>query len=180
MSLRDRIVRIISFLRNGVSHIGCFLISVVLRRPGDLLASALFLRGTRREYVQQSGMLILTDIGPGAEPGNQVALSFTLEKIRTRLKHNQNISFHNTNTVHYAAWMILPGIKNQGKPSAPAKLAFETNYDGNFEDHLNDLVANCRQELNEVYSFFAGYPPAESDGSLVRDFLGERFFARQL
>lgn len=158
-----------------MGRIGSWLVSIVLRRPGDSIASRLPFLGFRADYKQQSGMLILTDLGSGDEPGNQVALSFTLEKIRSRLKDNQNISFHNTKTVHYAAWMILPGIKSQGTPPGPAKLAFEINYDGSLTAHLKDLVANCRQELDEVYSFFPDYPSPGSAGSSVKDFLCAKF-----
>lgn len=159
-------------LRDRIGQVGSFLVSLVLRRPGDILASKLSFLGLRPGYVQQSGMLILTDI----EPAKKDALSQTLEDIRTRLNGNQNVSFNNTATVHYAAWMILPGINNPDpkQPAGPAKLAFETNYDGNLEDHLKDLVANCRQELDEVYSYFPGYPPKGSDAPSVEAFLLDR------
>ncbi|MGO9604398.1 MAG: hypothetical protein ACLQAT_13555 [Candidatus Binataceae bacterium] len=121
-------------------------------------------------------MLILTDIGPS----NQVALLHTLENIGTRLSNyqnnNQKLSFHKTETVHYAAWMILPEVKDhQGNLVVPARLALETNYDGCLKDHLQDLVDNCRQELDEVYDGFPGYPPPGSERSSVKDFLCARY-----
>ena len=160
-------------LRDRIGQVGNFLVSLVLRRPGDILASKLSFLGLRPGYVQQSGMLILIDI----ELAKKNALSQTLEDIRTRLNGNQTVSFHNTKTVHYAAWMILPGINNPNpkQPSGPAKLAFETNYDGSLEDHLKDLVANCRQELDEVYSFFPGYPPKGSDGPSIEAYLRAKY-----
>jgi hypothetical protein len=123
-------------------------------------------------------MLILTDIGPGDEPGNKVALNFTLEKVRTRLvgyaRNRQQISFYNTTTVHYAAWIILPGLVD-GKLVGPPKLAFETNYDGCLKDHLQDLVDNCRTELDEVYAYHSEYPARTSDKSLVKEFLCAKY-----
>jgi hypothetical protein len=159
-------------LRDLLGRIGSLLVSIVLRRPGDMLASRLSFLGLGPGCVQQTGMLVLTDI----EPGTKDALHETLEKIRTRLmgyqKNHQQISFRNTETVHYAAWMILPGLKSQGgKPPGPDRLAFETNYDGSLVCHLNDLVDNCRRELDEVYSFFPGYPPPDSKGPSVAEFL---------
>ena len=163
MSLRD--------LRDRLGRIGSLLVSIVLRRPGDWLASRLTFLGLGPGCVQQTGMLILTDI----EPGRTNALHKTLEDIRTRLigyrTNHQQISFRNTETVHYAAWMILPGIKAEGKPAGPDKLAFETNYDGSLVCHLNDLADNCRRELDAVYSFFPGYPPPGSKGPSVAQFL---------
>lgn len=141
-------------LRDRISRIGSFLVSIVLRRPGDVLASGLSFLGLRRKFVQQSPLLILTDINPDKEGD----LRNKLDNIRSRLihsqKHNLKISFYSTETVHYAAWMILPGVKSEdGKSDGPAKLAFETNYDGSLEMHLKDLVDHCRQELDEVYDF---------------------------
>jgi hypothetical protein len=126
-------------------------------------------------------MLILTDIEPGDEPGIQALLG-RLDRIRDRLieyrNNKQILSFWKTETVHYAAWMILPGVKDKddhGKLAVPARLAFETNYDGCLLDHLQDLVNNCQQELDEVYEFFPGYPPPRSAKSLVKDFLYARY-----
>src|ERR1700730_16273575 len=137
-------------LRDRIGRIGSFLVSLVLRRPGDILASRLFFPALRPGYVQQSGMLILTDI----DPANQFALLATLDDIRVRLinaqKLGQNISFRNTTTVHYAAWMILPGVRNLRGPSGPAKAAPQTSSDGSLANHLGDPVADCRQELQDV------------------------------
>jgi hypothetical protein len=160
-------------LRDLIGLIGRHLVSIVLRRPGDILASWGSYVGLRPEFVQQSGMLILTDV----EAGKEEALHKTLEDIRSDLiknKNLQNISFYNTTTLHYAAWMILPGIKKDGKPSGPARLAFETNYDGCIEKHLMDLVANCRQELDAIYAFFPDYPLPGSPPSAVHKFLSDK------
>jgi hypothetical protein len=163
-ALRDifrRIGNFHLFFADQIGRIGSFLVSLVLRRPGF-----------RRGCVHQSGMLILTDV----EQQNKDNLLQTLEDIRIRLKNNQDISFHKTTTVHYAAWMILPGlVDDRDKLVGPAKLAFETNYDGSIEDHLQDLVDNCRQELDEVYAYCLDYPARKSENSSVRNFLFARY-----
>jgi hypothetical protein len=163
-------------LRDRLGRIGSLLVSILLRRPGDWLASRLTFLGLGPGCVQQTGMLILTDI----EPGKTNALHNQLEVIRNRLlgyqKNKQQISFRNTETVHFAAWMILPGIKAaEGRPPGLDRLAFETNYDGSLVCHLNDLADNCRQELDDVYSFFPGYPPPGSKGPDVAEFLFKKF-----
>ncbi len=160
--------------RDLIGCIGGFLVSIVLQRPG---ASWLTFLGLRPRCVQQSGMLILTDI----EPGKVDALLQKLEEIRSRLigyrKNKQKISFYNTETVHYAAWMILPGIRNPDRkqPPGPAKLAFETNHDGSLVCHLNDLADNCQQELDEVYAFCPDYLLSRSKGQSVAEFLFNKF-----
>jgi hypothetical protein len=162
-------------LRDRISLIGSWVVSVILRRPGDWLASRLTFLGFRSGYVQQTGMLILVEV----PPGTQVALRKTLDGIRatlTRYRIAKTIaSFYATKTVHYAAWMILPGVRTVGGPPGPAQLAFETNYDGDLAAHLNDLVANCRAELDLVYAAFPAYPPPGSPSSSVVNFLFDKY-----
>jgi len=131
-------------------RIGSRIISLILRRPGDFLVS----RFGPKQYVHQNALLILTDINPNQRDN----LTRTLEDINTKLRNNPKVSFHNTKTIHYAAWMIIPGLRNKEKPDGPPKLAFETNYDGKLKEHLADLVNNCLDELNEVYGYFTDYP----------------------
>jgi hypothetical protein len=158
------------FLADQIGRVGSLLVSLVLRRPG-WPAPMLSFFGPRQRCMQQSGMLVLTDI----EEGKKDDLLETLEAIRLRLKKDQEISFHKTTTVHYAAWMILPGlVDKQGKVDR-ARLAFETNHDGSFEAHLKDLVDNCRTELDEVYAYHSKYPARGSNESLVREFLCARY-----
>jgi hypothetical protein len=161
MSLRD--------LRDCLGRIGSWLVSLILRRPGDWLSSRLTFLGLRPGCVEQSGMLILTDI----EPSKEGDLRESLDNIRKWLFKNQDLSFHKTETVHYAAWMILPEVRSD--PPIPTRLAFETNYDGDLRDHLQDLVRNCQQELDDVYRHFRDYPPPGSKGPLVEQFLFDRY-----
>jgi hypothetical protein len=159
-------------LRDHLGRIGSRFVSLVLLRPGDRLASRLSCLGLRPGYVPQSGMLILTDVGEDRVN----TLYQTLEHIRERLRQDKGISFHNTTTVHYAAWMILPAARdNKNNLLVPARLALETNYDGCLEEHLQDLVNNCQEELDEVYNYLPDYPPRKSETRLVRDFLCARY-----
>jgi hypothetical protein len=53
--------------------------------------------------------------------------------------------------------MILP------EDSAfPATLVLETTYDGDLEEHLDDLIAHGSEALDAVYSLCEGYPPSGS------------------
>ncbi len=62
------------------------------------------------------------------------------------------IRFDQMQTVHYAAWLILPGVNN-----GPKRLLFETNYVGTLNDHLADLIRYGGVALDHIYSYCAGY-----------------------
>ncbi len=118
---------------------------------------------------QPNALLVLADI----KPGQMTVLQQRLDAIRDILENNHAIYFWEAKTVHFAAWIILPGVRGEnGMPDGPAKLALETNYDGGHTAHLTDLVKYCRQALDDVYDCCEGYPDVNSRTSQsVQDFL---------
>jgi hypothetical protein len=125
--------------------------------PGSPLIRLLPFVGQRTGFVQQHSMIILADVKPGElEP-----LRKTLEQISERLPNNYDLPFSNTKTVHYAAWMVLPALRDEERNTTKsARLVLETNYDGELDAHLNDLISNCGPEFDQVYAHCSGYPPA--------------------
>ena len=118
---------------------------------------------------QPNALLVLANI----KPDRMTVLQDRLEAIRGILIGNKQIYFWKAETVHFAAWIILPGVRGEnGEPDGPARLALETNYDGCQPAHLKDLVDNCKQALDEVYDCCEGYPNVASrTPKSVRDFL---------
>ncbi len=90
-------------------------------------------------------------------------------KLRARLdtigRGGATIHFDRMLTVHYAAWLILPGVDN-----GPARLLFETNYDGPLNDHLNDLITHGGVELDRIYSHCAGYHAGAVPGAGIKSY----------
>lgn len=124
-------------------------------RPGSLLASLLPFVAQRKGFVRQNSLIITAEIKPNQEQ----LLRNKLEVIGSQLKSNKQILFHRMRAVHYAACLILPSPKgNHGNEDGPARLVMETNYDGELEDHLNDLIDNCAEALDEIYACCEGYP----------------------
>lgn len=164
------------------------LVSIILRTPGDAIASRLPLCGVRPGFVPQTGLLILTPI----DANQKCNLIKVLDKVREKLSSIQmtvrectqkgqvpnKSSFFATETVHYAAWIILPGIKTKDRTGSEhtgdEQLLFETNYDGTIDCHLLDLVRHCRAELDLVYCHFPDYPKPGANDSDVIAFLKSR------
>ena len=118
---------------------------------------------------QPNALLVLADI----KPERLQVLQKKLDAIRKILETNDAIYFWEARTVHFAAWMILPGLRGEnGMPDGPARLVLETNYDGGLTAHLADLVKHCRQALDDVYDCCQDYPDKRSrTPESVQDFL---------
>jgi hypothetical protein len=121
---------------------------------------------------QPNALLVLANI----KPDRMQALKDKLDDIRGILEANKAIYFWKARTVHFAAWMILPGLLDKnGKQDGPARLAFETNYDGDSPAHLKDLVDNCKQILDDVYDCCEDYPDKQSrTPESVQNFLSRK------
>ncbi|HJU28609.1 MAG TPA: hypothetical protein VJ718_05535, partial [Candidatus Binataceae bacterium] len=70
---------------------------------------------------------------------------------------NGLIDFPLVSSVHFASWVILPPY-----PGVGARLLFETNYDGDLESHLNDLIEHGARAFDEIYAHCYGYPGGAS------------------
>lgn len=117
---------------------------------------------------QPNALLVLANI----KSDRMTALQDRLDRLRCILKNDNSIYFWNAHTVHFAAWMILPGVLDANGQPSPAKLALETNYDGGLTAHLTDLVTHCRHALDVIYDCCEGYPGEESrTPKSVQDFL---------
>jgi hypothetical protein len=73
--------------------------------------------------------------------------------------------FDELETVHFMRWVLLPPASG----SKESLLAFESNYDGSLDDHLNDLYRIVPKFLHDVYSCCEGYPFASSGFDAARD-----------
>jgi hypothetical protein len=56
--------------------------------------------------------------------------------------------------VHYARWVIIDASKTY-----PAQLAFESNFDGEIDPHINELVAALGGLIDQIYRHCKGFSP---------------------
>lgn len=137
--------------------------------PGTFLAS--LLPGQRRSDAEQNASAIVTNINSGQEG----AVRSELETVGSSVESTKGAPFSSIPTVHYAAWLILPGVKEKSGGQGPARLLLETNYDGTLENHLDELVKHCRSELDRLYQYCEGYPaPSARTPDTVRAHLSAR------
>jgi hypothetical protein len=114
--------------------------------------------------MRQNALTVLTSIKP-----NQVAaLDALLSRIGANLADNGLISFHAMTRVHFAAWMILP------EDSAfPTTLVLETTYDGDLEEHLDELIAHGSAALDAVYSRHCDGKIGDKERAVIKPGMGE-------
>ena len=65
--------------------------------------------------------------------------------------------FRPAKLLHYAAFVIIPQIDG-----IPTRLVFETNYDGELDAHLDELVKLAGADLDNIYGNCKGYPAASA------------------
>ena len=103
--------------------------------------------------VKQNALFILTPIKSGKVEG--------LRKLLNRIGHHvvksNVIPFEKLKTVHYMRWLILDK-KNTENGSYSNQLVLSTNYDGDREDHLNELVTVAEEGFDQIYQYCDGYP----------------------
>lgn len=113
--------------------------------------------------MNQTALTVITRIKPGAVD----ALNTLLTQIGHNPSQNPYLSFSDLATIHFACWLI---INNDAR--YPPVLVLETNFDGELEAHLDELVNYAGAGLNAVYSHCEGYPPPEArKAAQVKSFL---------
>src|ERR1700689_4592587 len=99
--------------------------------------------------MKQNGLTTIADIKPGREQN----LSNVLNQINANPVSNGLINLTALTTVHYVSWVILPEL-----PDRPARLLFETHYDGELDAHLEELLDHGLKAFETIYAECEDYP----------------------
>jgi hypothetical protein len=93
------------------------------------------------------------------KPDRVDALDEQLSAIGQKVRDNPELPADQLSTVHFFRWVILR--KSEVGTSADF-LAFESNYDGTLDAHLEDMCHVGGDALERIYSHCEGYTPAAS------------------
>lgn len=66
--------------------------------------------------------------------------------------------FDRLDNVHFARLVLVPGAFTRSGHWLPDSLVLTTNFDGDLEPHLQQLIEHCTQELDLVFSCCNDYP----------------------
>ncbi len=90
-------------------------------------------------------------------------LNIILEKFKVGLNASLNERFNKLGTLHYARWFILREDSFRDKTAMPLqeRLVFSSNFDGEIDEHVKDLVTIFPEYFDELYECCEDYPKAE-------------------
>jgi len=107
--------------------------------------------------IYQSPLTVLAPIIPDRLP----ALRSILDTINKEVEENEFISFSKLTTIHFCRFVIITPLNENGT-SGPAWLAFSTNYDGELDQHLNELYSKAGNGFDQIYSQCENYQASGS------------------
>ncbi|TAL40884.1 MAG: hypothetical protein EPN92_13850, partial [Chitinophagaceae bacterium] len=87
-------------------------------------------------------------------------LNKRLAIIRENLEKDTESEFKKISTLHYGRWVILSRDSFRDEPAVPVgiRLIFSTNFDGDKEAHLTELVTGLTKYIDDLYECCEGYP----------------------
>lgn len=100
----------------------------------------------------------LTMIAPIRE-GHVEDLRRYLTGIGSDIRNNPDFVADELATVHFLRWLIVP----KGAGASRDYLAFESNYDGTLNAHLDDLLRAGARAIHRMYQHCEGYPVGGSE-----------------
>jgi hypothetical protein len=106
--------------------------------------------------IKQHPLILLTPV----LPEKLDSLNERLNRIKKALQAGSETEFPKVSTVHYCRWVILDRDSFRDEPAIPVstRLIFSSNFDGDENNHLEELVTNLTGYIDEVYECCEGYP----------------------
>lgn len=85
-----------------------------------------------------------------------------LTTIRENLQQGRETEFKKVSSLHYGRFVILSRESFRDEPTVPVgtRLIFSTNFDGDKDIHLNELVTILTKYIDDIYECCEGYPEA--------------------
>ena len=102
--------------------------------------------------VRQQALTVVAPVTLGRE----AALDTWLRESKRELQR----ALSRSSTTHFARWVLLPPTPDEdGRPIGERHLmAFETNFDGELQEHVADLRAALGPLLDDAFRWVEGYP----------------------
>jgi hypothetical protein len=110
----------------------------------------LLVKGTLMSADQRQGPSPLTAITP-IIPGKEAAVQAMLDVLQKRINEGTPIELDDVGTVHFARWVIL-------RDGDEAQLLVTTDFDGPWEEYVDDFIDHAWKVLDALYSNCEGYP----------------------
>lgn len=106
--------------------------------------------------IKQHPLIILSPV----KKDKLETLDKRLSVVRENLQQGTETEFKKVSTLHYGRWVILSRESFRDEPAVPVgiRLIFSTNFDGDKENHLTELVTGLTKYIDDIYECCEGYP----------------------
>ena len=85
-------------------------------------------------------------------PGRREQLQKVLARLNERVAAGGPTPLEDIGTVHFARWVVLPDDGDGGQ------LLFASNFDGPWDDYIQDFAARSADSFDAIYSNCEGWP----------------------
>lgn len=85
-------------------------------------------------------------------PGRRTQLQQVLATLRERIASGGPTPLEEIGTVHFARWVVLPNDQDGGQ------LLFASNFDGPWDDYIEDFATQAATSFDAIYSNCVGWP----------------------
>jgi hypothetical protein len=102
-------------------------------------------------WAPPQGTQPLTAVTP-IIPGRRAQLQQVLARVQERIATGGPTPLDEIGTVHFARWVVLPDDQDGGQ------LLFTTNFDGPWDDYIEDFAAQAADSFDAIYSNCQGWP----------------------
>ncbi len=95
-------------------------------------------------------------------PDKKAMVEYLFKDIQARITDNDIIPFSQITTIHFARFVLLPEVKHEdGSTKFPPYLAFSTNYDGDLDNHLEEICKVTQGTFDQVFICCKDFPKGE-------------------
>lgn len=85
-------------------------------------------------------------------PGRRAQLQRVLAALQERIASGGPTPLEDIGTVHFGRWVLLPDDQDGGQ------LLLTTNFDGPWDDYIEDFAAQAAESFDAIYSNCVGWP----------------------
>lgn len=95
---------------------------------------------------------------------------FLLDNLRIvneDIERNPLIPFAKIRSVHFARFFVLEEVRDHGTQKFPPYLVFFSNYDGDLDDHLSEIINTSKEGFIKIFQVCKGFPQQDTIESYV-------------
>jgi len=116
--------------------------------------------------VQQHALSIIAEVAAD----KLAELRSLLQEIGNDIRGNGHIRFAALSTTHFCRFVILPASADLG---ITASLAFESNFDGDLDVHVEELIA-AGSGVTQIFGYCVGFPSSAAPAEVKAFLLGKQ------